>query len=183
MMPNSSSIFHPNECHGSIMPSACLMAPMLVVLAWFQGRCYRRNSVVYLFILLLFSPSKGKSFVIFFFLSFINKVELHQITDIHTSGDTRYRTWEIGYWIGKDHWGKGVTTSAVECFSSWAFSTFPDLLRLEAGVYEGNHASMRVLERAGYKMEGISRQAVFKNGKIHDVHNYALLRSDIEESK
>jgi [ribosomal protein S5]-alanine N-acetyltransferase len=82
--------------------------------------------------------------------------------------------------LGKDHWGKGVTTSAVKGFCKWAFATFPEILRLEAGVYQGNSGSMKVLERAGFLKEGVKRKAAFKFGQAWDVTEYGLLREDME---
>ncbi|KAI1373369.1 acyl-CoA N-acyltransferase [Hypoxylon crocopeplum] len=94
--------------------------------------------------------------------------------------DIEYRNWEVGYWVGMDHWGKGIATSALRGFSAWAFKEFPELIRLEAGVFDGNAASMRVLERAGYTKEGIRRKAVCKKGKVMDQALYSLLREEVE---
>jgi ribosomal-protein-alanine N-acetyltransferase len=91
-----------------------------------------------------------------------------------------YRTWEMGYWLGKDFWGKGVATSAAKGFSRWAFATFPVILRLEGCVTQGNSASMIVLERAGFVKEGVKRKAVFKNGVAADSVIYGLIREDVE---
>ncbi|KAL7627183.1 hypothetical protein AAE478_003959 [Parahypoxylon ruwenzoriense] len=94
--------------------------------------------------------------------------------------DVEYRTWEIGYWVARDHWGKGIATSALKAFSEWAFKEFPDLLRLEAGVFDGNAASLKVLERAGYVKEGVRRKAICKKGQVMDLVVYSLLREDLE---
>ncbi|XDG01419.1 hypothetical protein ABKA04_001034 [Annulohypoxylon sp. FPYF3050] len=94
--------------------------------------------------------------------------------------DTEYRTWEIGYWISMDYWGKGIATSALKGFSVWAFKQFPDLLRLEAQVFEGNDASMKVLEKVGYTKEGVRRRAICKKDKIMDQHVYGLLKEEAE---
>ena len=66
-------------------------------------------------------------------------------------------------------------------FVRWAFQNFPDLLRIEAGVYGGNHGSMKVLERVGFTKEGIRRSAVCKRGIVMDNVIYGLLRQDIDE--
>ncbi|KAH8675450.1 acyl-CoA N-acyltransferase [Xylariales sp. PMI_506] len=94
--------------------------------------------------------------------------------------DVESGTFEIGYWVGKDHWGKGITTSAAKAFSKWAFENFPDLRRLEAGIFEGNVASMKILERAGYTKEGVRRKAVFKRGVSLDITIYGLLREEAQ---
>jgi RimJ/RimL family protein N-acetyltransferase len=59
--------------------------------------------------------------------------------------------------------------------TEYAFATF-DICRLEAGVFEWNPASARVLEKAGYALEGRSRSAVVKDGRLGDRLIYALVR-------
>lgn len=57
-------------------------------------------------------------------------------------GDTR----EVGYWIGREFWGRGVATRAL--------SQFLRLIKerpLHAGVARGNAGSMRVLEKCGFE--------------------------------
>lgn len=92
--------------------------------------------------------------------------------------DVESRTMEIGYWIGEAHWGGGIVTEAVVAFSRWSFETIPELLRLEACIFGGNEGSMAVLRKAGYTFEGRRRNAVFKNGKVLDMHMFALLREE-----
>ena len=93
-------------------------------------------------------------------------------------GDVESRTMEIGYWIGVDHWGGGLTTQAVVAFTRWSFENIPELLRLEAGVFGDNNASARVLEKAGYKYEGARRKAGFKNGEAFDIRIFGMLREE-----
>ncbi|KAJ0121052.1 cetyltransferase [Diaporthe amygdali] len=92
--------------------------------------------------------------------------------------DVEARTIEIGYWFGREHWGRGYASEAVAAFTAWAFATFPDLLRMEAKVYEGNGASDAVLKRAGYQFEGVRRKAIWKNGESLDQRDYGLLRDE-----
>ncbi|ROW01536.1 hypothetical protein VSDG_02110 [Cytospora chrysosperma] len=93
-------------------------------------------------------------------------------------GDVEARTLELGYWVGRAHWGNGYATEAVAGFSRWAFETFPDVLRLEARVHEGNGASGAVLLKAGYREEGVRRKAVWKNGSSLDMLFYGMLRGE-----
>ncbi|KAI1384390.1 acyl-CoA N-acyltransferase [Hypoxylon trugodes] len=95
--------------------------------------------------------------------------------------DIESRTWEVGYWVAMDFWGKGIATSALMGFSEWAFKEFPELIRLEAGVFDGNFGSMKVLERVGYTKEGVRRKAIYKYGKSVDQVLYSLLREDLEK--
>ena len=82
---------------------------------------------------------------------------------------------EIGYWLGEPFWGRGIATEALRAVSDYAFATF-DIWRLEAGVFDWNPASARVLEKAGYILEGRARRAVVKDGRAGDRLLYGLLR-------
>jgi ribosomal-protein-alanine N-acetyltransferase len=86
-------------------------------------------------------------------------------------------TAEIGYWLGEEHWGKGIITEAVKLVTGYAFENFP-LIRIEAGVYDKNTASMRVLEKAGYILEAILRKLIIKNGEVMDKHMYVIFRQE-----
>jgi RimJ/RimL family protein N-acetyltransferase len=85
---------------------------------------------------------------------------------------------EVGYWLAEPFWGKGITTKALIAFTKYAFGQF-DLERLFAGVFDGNDFSVKVLENAGYKIEGRYRKAVFKDGKFKDQLMYGILKEEI----
>lgn len=89
--------------------------------------------------------------------------------------DVHRRSAEIGYWLGRAFWGRGIMTRAVRAATAYAFATF-DLCRIWAGVFEGNRASMRVLEKAGYTPEGRLRKHVTKAGRTLDEFVYAVVR-------
>ncbi len=89
--------------------------------------------------------------------------------------DVFRRSAEIGYWLGEPFWGRGIATEVLGAFTEYAFAHF-DLCRLEAWVFEWNPASARVLEKAGYTLEGRARLAVTKDGRTGDRLLYALLR-------
>lgn len=89
--------------------------------------------------------------------------------------DVHRLTAEIGYWLGRAHWGRGIATRALVAATRYAFERF-DFERLEAGVFEWNPASSRVLEKAGYEREGRLRRSVFKDGRLGDAILYARLR-------
>ena len=91
-------------------------------------------------------------------------------------GEDVYRnTGEIGYWLGEPFWGLGIATKVVSAFTDLSFCRF-DLQRVEAHVYEWNPASARVLEKAGYVLEGRLRKGITKEGKIIDLLIYARVR-------
>jgi len=89
--------------------------------------------------------------------------------------DVGYRSAEIGYWLGEEFWGRGITTEALIAVTDYAFSKF-DICRLYAHVFEGNDASARVLEKAGYAFEGRMKRSVTKEGRTIDQLMYAMVR-------
>ncbi|WP_394835012.1 GNAT family N-acetyltransferase [Pendulispora rubella] len=93
-------------------------------------------------------------------------------------GDVERHTAEIGYWLGKPYWGRGIATIAVVAATAYAFEHL-GLERIEAGVYEWNAASTRVLVKAGYSFEGRLRRRIVKDQRIGDVLMYARLRGDV----
>ena len=103
----------------------------------------------------------------------IGAIGLQLQSDVH-----RYSA-EIGYWIGEPYWGRGVATLAVRAVTRYAFEQF-GLVRLYATVFEWNRASMRVLEKAGYRCEGRLRSSAVKEGRTIDEYLYACVRPDAE---
>ena len=83
----------------------------------------------------------------------------------------------MGYWLGEPFWGRGLMTDVVRAFTEFALREF-SLQRLEAGVYEWNPASARVLEKAGYRLEGTLRRSMIKDGQVIDRLIYACLAED-----
>jgi [ribosomal protein S5]-alanine N-acetyltransferase len=73
----------------------------------------------------------------------------------------------VGYWIARDHNGRGLATSAVADVVEFAFSEAA-LHRLEAGTLVDNHASQRVLEKNGFERFGLARKLLRVNGEWRD---------------
>jgi len=82
---------------------------------------------------------------------------------------------EIGYWLGAPFRGKGVMTSAVRVVSQIGMEAY-GYARIEANVFAGNEASVKVLERCGYEYEGICRKLYKKKDRYIDALRYALVR-------
>lgn len=87
-------------------------------------------------------------------------------------------TGSVGYWLGESHWGKGYASAALAGFLDYIWETF-DVQRLQAGVFAWNPGSARVLEKHGFVLEGIRRQAIYKDGEFVDEGFYSLLRHDV----
>lgn len=101
----------------------------------------------------------------------IGGIGVHPQFDVH-----RYSA-EIGYWLGEPFWSRGIMTLAVEKMTAYGFEQLK-MARLFATVFEYNQASMRVLEKCGYRREGVMRKYVFKNGRFWDAVLYARTNDD-----
>lgn len=74
---------------------------------------------------------------------------------------------EVGYWLGRSAWGRGIAPLALQTLSSYAEQDL-GFIRLFAGVFSGNQRSGRVLAKSGYHLEGVRRDAVVKAGQLLD---------------
>lgn len=100
------------------------------------------------------------------------------IGSIVVSRQGHRRTGELGYCIAEEYWGRGITTEAVKQICGYVFDK-SDIVCVFAEPFAYNAASCRVLEKAGFRYEGISKNSAIKNGKIIDTRMYALLRTGI----
>ena len=94
--------------------------------------------------------------------------------------DVYRKSAELGYWLGERYWGKGIMTRAVYLMSRIAFSRL-DIVRISAEPFAGNKASRRVLEKAGFELEGVLQKSICKNGVLGDSCVYALIRNDKDD--
>lgn len=81
---------------------------------------------------------------------------------------------EIGYWLGEAFWGRGIVSEALSLVSEYAFAD-RNLLRLFALPFADNAASARVLEKAGYVLEGRLHHSSVKFGTPRDQLIYARI--------
>jgi ribosomal-protein-alanine N-acetyltransferase len=83
----------------------------------------------------------------------------------------------LGYWIGAQYDNQGYMTAAVRAVVPFVFNSL-ELHRLEAACLPTNTASIRLLEKTGFKREGLARRYLRINGVWQDHLLYALLDSD-----
>ncbi|AHM02523.1 Ribosomal-protein-S5p-alanine acetyltransferase [Roseibacterium elongatum DSM 19469] len=83
----------------------------------------------------------------------------------------------LGYWIGEVHARQGYMREAIEGVVHYAFRAL-DLSRLEAACLPENLASRGVLERSGFKYEGVAQSYLQINGRWRNHVLYANLRPD-----
>ena len=81
---------------------------------------------------------------------------------------------EIGYWLAEPCWGRGIATEVLTAVTEYAIATHA-LTRVYALPFAWNAASCRVLEKAGYVLEGRLRRSAIKNGVITDQLQYAFV--------
>lgn len=91
--------------------------------------------------------------------------------------DPKSRRAEIGYALGREHWGRGFMARALPLLLDFAFGEL-DLNRIEADVDPRNARSIRSLERLGFEREGLLRERWFVHGEVQDTALYGLLQRD-----
>lgn len=98
------------------------------------------------------------------------------ITDINYINRSCHSHIMIG---DKSYWNGGYATEAMQLIIDFMFQE-RGMNRIVANVLEHNKASIRMLEKCGYKIEGMMRQSVYKNGHYHNQVIMSLLREDYE---
>lgn len=83
---------------------------------------------------------------------------------------------EIGYWLAKPYWGRGIMTAVVRKLCEHAFAEF-NLVKITAHVFAENMGSAKVLEKCGFQQEGYLRKHYVKDDKLLDARLFALLKS------
>lgn len=83
----------------------------------------------------------------------------------------------LGYWIGQQHSRQGYMHEAIMGLVHFAFTNL-DLSRIEAACLPQNAASRGVLEKAGFKYEGVAQSYLQINGRWRNHVLYANLRLD-----
>jgi RimJ/RimL family protein N-acetyltransferase len=78
-----------------------------------------------------------------------------------------YTDWEVGYWVAKPAWGRGIATEALAATVAWARAVIAPP-RLTAGHFLDNPASRRVLEKVGFRPTGHSSPlySLARNGQV-----------------
>jgi [ribosomal protein S5]-alanine N-acetyltransferase len=94
-----------------------------------------------------------------------------------TSFSLEHRRAEIGFALGRRHWGQGYAGEALPALLDHAFGAL-DLRRIEADVDPRNARSIRALERLGFQREGLQRQRYLMNGEVQDAVMYGLLSAE-----
>ncbi|MBI4439314.1 GNAT family N-acetyltransferase [Candidatus Woesearchaeota archaeon] len=89
--------------------------------------------------------------------------------------DRKHKKAEVGYWLGREHWGKGFAKEALRMILDFGFKRLR-LRRIYAYVMHPNRRSYGLLEKTGFKKEGRMKKDVIKEGREYDRLVYAILR-------
>lgn len=90
---------------------------------------------------------------------------------------SRERSAALGIWLAEPHWGRGYGTDAVRTLCGYGFREM-NLHRIQLQVYPFNERGLRAYERVGFREEGRLRDALFVDGRHHDVIVMGLLASE-----
>ena len=94
---------------------------------------------------------------------------------LEIGNDVHKKTAEIGYMILDEYSGQGIISSAVKKICEMGFNDL-DIIRIEAKVVDKNIASRKVLEKNNFMLEGILKNAVWKNNEIYNLCVYGLIK-------
>ncbi len=105
----------------------------------------------------------------------VGSIGIYRKENIHS------RTAEAGYYLAEPWWGKGIGTAALKEACAHIFQN-TDILRIFAEPFSDNAASCRILEKAGFTLEGTLKSNAVKNGRVRDMKMYALVREEPEKT-
>lgn len=92
---------------------------------------------------------------------------------------TTHKT-EVGYWLAKPFWGRGIMKRALDKLCQLAFKEHK-LVKLTAHIFSENPQSARVLEKCGFEKEGYLKKHYFKEGKYLDGILFSKLNQNVTE--
>ena len=90
------------------------------------------------------------------------------------------RSGYIGYWIDQARAGQGYIPRAVALVTDYAFTRL-GLHRVEINIRPENSASIRVVEKLGFRYEGLRERYLHIDGDWRDHYSFALCAGDVPE--
>ena len=86
----------------------------------------------------------------------------------------------VGYWVSERYAGLGITPTSVALATDLCFADLR-LHRMEVCIRPENHASLRVVEKLGFRYEGLRRRYIHIDGDWRDHYAFALVREEVPE--
>ena len=98
----------------------------------------------------------------------------------------QFRAWrmdkaEIGYWLGRPHWGKGLMSEAAQAVLRWSFETL-GLHKVTIGCVDGNEASRKIIEKLGFRFLAIFEEDFWRFGRWWAHRRYELTAGEFADS-
>jgi [ribosomal protein S5]-alanine N-acetyltransferase len=102
----------------------------------------------------------------------IGSIGLHKVNEFNGTAT-------IGYWLAEEYWRKGIMKEVLNRILDFSFKDLK-LRRINIEAYYGNDASNGLIKKVGFVYEGMRRKysRAKSTGKIYDVNQYGMLRSD-----
>jgi len=94
--------------------------------------------------------------------------------------ERKFHNAEIGYWLGKDHWGKGIVPKCVHAMVRFGFERL-SLQRISAVIFSPNERSKSVLLKNGFVHEGTMRDRYILDGRPVDGEIFGMTKKDLEK--
>ena len=104
----------------------------------------------------------------------VDDAAVGSITIIRKDNVHRF-TGEIGYFIAEQWWGKGIGSRAVQDVCAYIFE-HTDIIRIYGIPFAYNTGSCRILEKAGFALEGTMRKNAYKSGEFVETELYARIK-------
>lgn len=92
-----------------------------------------------------------------------------------------FRSAYVGYWVDRDYAGRGITPTALALVVDHCF-TVMGLHRIEVNIRPENRASRRVVEKLGFRDEGLRRRMLHIDGDWRDHQSYAITAEELGPS-
>ena len=115
----------------------------------------------------LWKNKKKVSFFIIFNNEFIGTIGLHNVSK-------DFRNAQVGFMICPKYWSNGFMSEVLPVFIKFIFKN-TILFRISAFVCTKNKGSITVLEKNGFKKEGLLKKSSIFNNKVYDNYIYALI--------
>ena len=90
--------------------------------------------------------------------------------------DIYRKTAIISYYVAEEYWNREIGSKAIKMLVEYVFDRY-DIERISAEPFERNSGSRKALENAGFKLEGVLKNNVFKNNELQNSCIYARVRA------
>lgn len=85
---------------------------------------------------------------------------------------------DLGYWLGEAYWGRGLMAEAIEAVVRHAFGPLR-MAKIEAEVFTENARGLALLDKLGFRREGLLRRAAHKDGRHVDCVVFGILPGEL----